>query len=75
MNGKDFMYYETKGNREPCFSGKPEPEQKMIKCEMGFIYFKRLKYTKIGKEISNSPQVVEISKRERKKKSELALKG
>ena len=42
---------------------------------MGFIYFKRLKYTKIEKEISNSPQVVEISKRERKKKSELALKG
>ena len=54
-----------KPNREPCFSGKSEPEQKMVKCGMGFIYFKRLKYTKIEKEISNSLQVVEISKRKK----------
>lgn len=65
MDGKDFIYYETKGNREACFSGKSEPEKKRIKCGMHCICFKRLKYTKLDKEISNSLQVVEISKREK----------
>ena len=40
MNGKDFIYYETKRNREACFSGKSEPEQKRIKCGMRCICFK-----------------------------------